>query len=385
MAERYDVAIVGGGLGGAATAARLAAGGARAILFEREATERPKVCGEFLSSVALAELVGLGLPAPSLGAIGLTTFRIAARKGATTIALPFEAASLTRERLDAALLGFAEDAGATVRRGVTIRALAPDGKPAVAPALSGDREGSSARTVPGGYVITPTAGAPVEADRIVVATGKSDLPTRRRGVGVHEGLVGLKLYAAPSAAGAAALGDAVEIILFPGGYCGVQKVEDGRLNVCLVVAAMRLKSLGGPRAVFAAMIDGSMRARELLGDARLDGKPLAIGRTPYGYVRRTTDGPYHVGDQAAVIPSFCGEGMALALVSARLAADAILANQSAIVAAERFASLAAGRVRAAAMLSRLLVRSEMQPLAVLAARTLPAATRWVASAVRTPV
>ena len=37
-----------------------------------------------------------------------------------------------------------------------------------------------------------------------------------------------------------------------------------------------------------------------------------------------TDGLYRLGDQAAVIPSFCGDGMAIALHSARLAARAVL-------------------------------------------------------------
>ena len=73
------------------------------------------------------------------------------------------------------------------------------------------------------------------------------------------------------------------------------------------------------------------RAR-LLRDARpYWGKPLAVAGIPYGY-RLPAGGPpglYRIGDQASVIPSFTGEGMALALHSGLAAAAAILAGQSA--------------------------------------------------------
>jgi flavin-dependent dehydrogenase len=50
---------------------------------------------------------------------------------------------------------------------------------------------------------------------------------------------------------------------------------------------------------------------------------------PYGHVHREhagSDGLYRAGDQFAVIPSFTGEGVALALRTARLAALRILAG-----------------------------------------------------------
>ena len=353
-----DVAIVGGGLAGAAAALRLGRAGARVVLFEREAAPRPKVCGEFLSPAALVELAALGMPAAQLGALPLGTVRMAARAATATTPLPFRAASLTRDRLDAALLEAAASV-ADVRRGASVRTLGRDG--------TGWRVGD------------------VAADRLIVATGKHDFPGRRRPAGLHGDLVGLKLYASPTAAARADIGDAVELHLFPHGYCGIQPVEDGRLNVCLAVAAAALKRLGGPAAVFAALSQSSARAGDLLAGARLDARPLGIGPIPYGFVRTAGDGADHVGDQAAVVPSFCGEGMALALVSARMAADAILAGVGSDEAQRAFARRFAPRVRAAAMLSRLLVAPLLQGAAVGIARLLPAAVRQVASMTRTPV
>ena len=54
-------------------------------------------------------------------------------------------------------------------------------------------------------------------------------------------------------------------------------------------------------------------------------KPLAISAIPYGYLSPPGGEHWRLGDQAAVIPSFCGDGMAIAVHSGRLAA-AMLAD-----------------------------------------------------------
>ena len=55
-------------------------------------------------------------------------------------------------------------------------------------------------------------------------------------------------------------------------------------------------------------------------------KPITITHIPYGYLRRATEeGLYCIGDQAAVIPSFTGDGISIALHTARQAATAYLA------------------------------------------------------------
>jgi hypothetical protein len=71
---------------------------------------------------------------------------------------------------------------------------------------------------------------------------------------------------------------------------------------------------------------------------RLDGaeslleKPITITHIPYGYLRRETeDGLYCIGDQAAVIPSFTGDGISIALHTARRAVAAYLAAEPAPV------------------------------------------------------
>ena len=86
------------------------------------------------------------------------------------------------------------------------------------------------------------------------------------------------------------------------------------------------------RALLARVAAGSALAARLLAGARpVWDRPLAVAGVPYGF-RQPAAGPaglYRIGDQAAVIPSFTGEGVALALHSGLAAAAAILAGQDA--------------------------------------------------------
>jgi hypothetical protein len=61
-------------------------------------------------------------------------------------------------------------------------------------------------------------------------------------------------------------------------------------------------------------------------------KPLAVANVPYGYLHRTRtknllfdseSAVYFLGDQFAVIPSFTGDGIAVALLSGKWAARSV--------------------------------------------------------------
>jgi flavin-dependent dehydrogenase len=77
-----------------------------------------------------------------------------------------------------------------------------------------------------------------------------------------------------------------------------------------------------------ALIAGLPQLRMRLGSAEpLLPRPLAVGGVPYGFLRQTTTTGssdatiYRLGDQAAVIPSLAGDGIAIALHSGSLAAS----------------------------------------------------------------
>src|SRR5882724_400363 len=124
---RAETVIVGGGPAGSATACGLAALGRDVMLIERTATPHHKVCGEFLSVETQVQLRRLGVDPSALGAVPIEQVTVYSSSRSVTSGLPFCAQSLSRYRLDEALLRCAQDRGARMNRNVTVKSVIPDG------------------------------------------------------------------------------------------------------------------------------------------------------------------------------------------------------------------------------------------------------------------
>jgi flavin-dependent dehydrogenase len=332
-----DVIVIGGGLAGSAAAINLCLTGHSVVMIEKEKQPQHKVCGEFLSQEALEYLRALGVAVSELGAVSIQTVRIAGvvRK------LPFAAMSLTRRRLDEELLRLAAKAGATVMRGTRAQSLGrtPTGwKVSVADSYGNE--------------------STLNAPDVFLATGKHDLHGRPRPTGRQSDLVAFKMYFHLTQDQTAALDGCVELHLFRGGYAGLQLVEGGIANLCCLVQRKQLQRIGGRwESLLTAMQADCPLLCERLCDAEpVLPKPLALSSIPYGYVREDTEPSLWVlGDQAAVIPSFSGDGMSIALHSGCLAAAMYQERASAQEFQHQLRRELASQVSLATTLSRGLV------------------------------
>ncbi|QMV19087.1 FAD-dependent oxidoreductase [Granulicella sp. 5B5] len=324
-----EVLILGGGVAGCAAAIALARKGRSVTLIEREPTPRHKVCGEFLSGEALEDLHALGIDVAALGAVPIHNVRLAAARRAAEAPLPFAAASLTRKALDTAMTAEAVAAGVRVERGRSVQSLS--------------------RTTEGAWWATLDDGTSREAPTAFLATGKHDLRGHTRPKDPEQ-WVAFKLYFRLSAAQYADLGDASELMLFPGGYGGIQPVEGGIANLCWVIQGRHLARVGHrwENLLEKMKRDCPHLAMRLEGAESLIAKPIAITHIPYGYIRRSTDeGLYCIGDQAAVIPSFTGDGISIALHTARCAVAAYVAGEPATAFQPRLRSALVAQMRLA--------------------------------------
>jgi flavin-dependent dehydrogenase len=354
-----EALVIGGGPAGSALALHLARAGRQVTLVERSSGPHHKVCGEFLSGEAVAELEALGLSPDSLGAADIRTVSLACGRTVAEAALPFRASSLSRLRLDEALLELAAAHGVEVKRGRRATRLVGDG--------------------PGWRAEGP--GWTETAEVAALCVGKHDLRDWKRPSGGQDDLVGFKQHWRLGPQQTRALEGRVELFLFPGGYAGLEPVEGGVANLCAVIRQGDLS--GGWAGALSRMQRTNPRLSERLeGGAPCWPRPLAVAALPYGHVARTSAGIWRLGDQAAVIPPFAGDGLAIALHSARLAAGMMLAGADADAFQHRLARDLGAQVRWATRLSRLLARPGLQPLIAWAASRSPALLVRTARATR---
>lgn len=364
LAKTADHLVIGGGLAGSMVALRLAAAGREVTLLERERTAHHKVCGEFLSREAVEYLELAGVHPIDLGAATIRFVRLSSKTRVVQAALPFTALSLSRSVLDEALLKRAAQSGCNVQRGAFVENLALRGGLWQAQ-LRGDNSWAA-----------PT---------VFLANGKHDLRGFEREAGTHGDLVGFKLHWRLKSSQTEALREFMELYLFRGGYGGISLVENDVANFCLVVRQSALRKLGGwPELLAAIQDENRLVAQRLEGATALWERPLAVSSIPYGYLAGRPSGLWSVGDQAAVIPSFTGDGMSIALHSATLAAQMYLAGESADRYHEILHAHLSRGMGMAAMLSRGMISSVGRGLAPIGLSVLPSSLNWIAKSTRIP-
>jgi flavin-dependent dehydrogenase len=211
------------------------------------------------------------------------------------------------------LLDAAADAGATVRLGHSIRAA--------------DVVWRSVRL---------DVGVEIEADSLLLANGKYELRGAARPRDTTRDPVGIRTRLECSAALRDSLSGVIELHLFDRGYAGLLLQEDGSINLCLSVARQRMRRAGG----IAALVDEIIAEAPSLGDRLAQSEVSgwsSVSAVPYGWRARTTSpGVFRLGDQAAVIASIAGDGIAMALESGIAAASSLSRERDARTFQEAF-------------------------------------------------
>jgi menaquinone-9 beta-reductase len=173
----YDIITVGGGLGGSALAKVMAAHGARVLVLERERQFKDRVRGEFMAPWGVAEARELGIDTLLRGSCGQDLPYVQLQFGPVpgerrdlraTTPQGLAVLSVYHPAMQEIVLQAAEEAGAEVRRGVSVREVRRDGFPTVSVEQGGPVEEVQARLVVGadgrGSMVRKWAGFPLQQD-----------------------------------------------------------------------------------------------------------------------------------------------------------------------------------------------------------------------------
>jgi flavin-dependent dehydrogenase len=320
VTERAGVVVVGGGPAGAILAARLARAGCEVVVLERAPAWRWHAGGVFSSPATMVALRSAGVDDRTLATVArpIPAMRVETPSG-TTFRLTYgaeaggdSAVGFDRSALDPTLLRAAETAGAEVRRGWTVTAVG----------LDAARPTVRARRPEGGEV-------ELRPELVVGADGLRSTVARAAGVARPTLLgerVGLTYHLADPSSRPCP--DARMRVLHDG-YVGIAPVPGDRVNVGIVLGrSWRSRLARDGAAAVARQIVGRIPPAADDPAVWRDGEPLdhIAGASPLGHrvTRRAGERWLLVGDAAGFLDPFTGEGLHRALVSAELAAAAIL-------------------------------------------------------------
>jgi flavin-dependent dehydrogenase len=240
--------------------------------------------------------------------------------------------------------------------------------------------------------LTLGGGGEIEASDVFLATGKHDVRGAKRPAASAPGdLIGFKTYFRLQPRQRRALDGAIEVILFEGGYAGLQLVEGGGANLCLLTRRDLFDRVGRRWSALLTHLLGHCPhlAARLGGAAALLDRPLSIFQIPYGFVHRAEGrepaGLFRLGDQAGVIPSFSGDGIAIALHTGRLAAATYLAHgEAADLFHRKVREDIAGQIRMASLVYALTELPLGRSALALLCRAFPGVMRAIATSTRVP-
>lgn len=380
MGALYDVVVVGAGPAGCAVAAALAQRGWDVLLLERDNFPRHKVCGEFLSPEAQATLRALTLQAAiaTTAPVVLSHATVTTPRGQTLrTQLPGPAWGVSRFAMDAALATAAQSQGVALWQGVTMKEFTKAGNHyEVQLHIHSQKE-------PSPHPATVTTRALIVACGRHSATALPPYPTPH----TRPLFVGIKGHYAELS-----MPPQVELFFFPGGYAGLNPVEGGRANLCLLLSYAAFKRTGqSVPATLAAIAEWNpalghrlARGRALPETVRTVA-PVDTGRpaTPWAEVAC-------IGDTVVMLPPLCGDGMAMALRSAELCAPLADAFLGGALTLEEWAALYqqrwqvefSQRVRTGRLLQRLLAWPLLGEGIVSLGRLAPPLTTYFVKATR---
>jgi len=299
MKPIVDVVVIGGGLAGLTSAIHLSKFGHKVILIEKNEFPKHKVCGEYISNEVLPYFQWLGLEISSLNPSNISKIEFSTTKGKTISGeLPLGGFGISRYSLDHYLSQKAIEYGCQIIQDTV----------------------TNIRFAADEFSISTLNNLEIKCKIALGAFGKRsnmDLKFNRDFIQKKSPWLAVKAHYSGSFPD-----DLVGLHNFKGGYCGVSKVEKQAINICYLVDYETFKEYRNIDHFQTEVMYKNPHLKTIFKESELlFEKPLTISQISFEKKNTIENHILMIGDTAGLIHPLCGNGMAMAIHSAKIAAE----------------------------------------------------------------
>jgi hypothetical protein len=302
MKNQEEVLILGGGLAGLTAAIHLSKLGLRVTVIEKNGYPKHKVCGEYISNEVLPYFEWLGIDLEKIQPVSIKKLQFSTQNGTTiTTELPLGGFGISRYALDFHLYNIALSNGCVFIQ-ETVESVVFDSD---------------------AFTITTSNGTLLKSKIVLGAFGKRsiiDVKLSRNFIRKKSPWLAVKAHYNGDYAN-----DLVGLHNFKGGYCGVSKVENNAINICYITNYETYKLYKNIEEFQKMVLSENPHLKLLFEKATLIfEKPLTIGQIAFDKKEAVENHILMVGDSAGLIHPLCGNGMAMAIHSAKIASELVI-------------------------------------------------------------
>jgi flavin-dependent dehydrogenase len=295
------VIIVGGGMCGLVVA-NLLANAADVIVVEKKRYPFHRVCGEYISNETIPFLKSAGLFPSEFNPPSITRFQLTSVNGKSAqLPLDLGGFGISRYTFDDFLYRKAAEKG--VRFLLNTEADQISFEENQFHVRAGENR--------------------LNADIVIGSFGKRsrlDVAMKRMFIQKRSPYAGVKYHIRTDLPS-----DLISLHNFKDGYCGVSQVEDQKFTLCYLTHSNQLKHHGGIKSMEESVLYKNPFLKSLFINSQfLYEKPEVINEISFTTKRPIENHVLMAGDAAGMIAPLCGNGMALAMHSAKAVSELIM-------------------------------------------------------------
>jgi len=302
METNLDVVIIGGGLAGLTSAIHLSKFGLKVILIEKNEYPKHKVCGEYISNEVLPYYQWLGLKISDLKPSIISKMEFSSAKGKIISGdLPLGGFGISRYELDNYLYQKAIENGCKIIHDTV----------------------TDIQFINDEFHLSTSGNVEFKSRIALGAFGKRsniDQKLKRDFIQKNSPWLAVKAHYSGDFPN-----DLVGLHNFKGGYCGVSKVENNRINICYLADYETFKQYKNIEEFQSKVVCNNPHLKTIFENCvLLFEKPLTISQISFEKKNTVENHILMIGDTAGLIHPMCGNGMAMAIHSAKIASELIL-------------------------------------------------------------